>query len=161
MDVDRNISSYKSKNVLPDLETSIKTDIKRQSESDARILELQSQLTMAKSLYEFINNPANTANVLPSLNIAGMPGGDGLNAEITEYNKTLMHRNRLFQTTSANNPVVLDYDSRLSGMRAAISHSLNNQVEQIKTALNDQIADRNRTTGRIAQDRLKPMTCWV
>lgn len=151
MDVDRDISSYKSKNVLPDLETSIKTDIKRQSESDARILELQSQLTMAQSLYDFINNPTNSANILPSLNITGMQGGDAVNSEITEYNKTLMDRNRLFQTTSAKNPVVVDYDSRLSGMRAAISHSLKNQVEQIQTALKDQIADRNKTTVRIAQ----------
>lgn len=150
LDVDRDITRYKSKNVLPDLETSIKTDIERQSARDAKILELQSQLTMAQSLYDFIKDPANATNVLPSLNITGMAGGEAVTAEITEYNKTLMDRNRLFQTTSAKNPVVLDYDARLSGMRNAISESLKNQVDQLKTALKDQIADRNRTTERIA-----------
>lgn len=151
LEVDSDITAYKSENAVPDIAASIQADILKQSESDQRIIELQSQYTMAKNLVEYINNPANASNVLPALTIAGLDGSTALNSEIAEYNKKLMDRNRLFQSTSSKNPLIKDYDNSLAEMRAAIASAVDTQAEQIKTMLNNQIADRNATTGRIAQ----------
>ena len=66
-EVDREISAYKSKNALPDLAAIVSVDLAKQSEAEKKIIELQSQYTMAKGLQEFINNPENSDKVLPSL----------------------------------------------------------------------------------------------
>lgn len=149
-EVDRNISAYKSKNALPDLAAIVSVDLAKQSEAEKKIIELQSQYTMAKNLQEFVNNPENYDKVLPSLTITGLSSGSSGNAEITEYNTTLMERNRLASANSVSNPLVVDYDRRLDGMRKAIAQTVSTQVDQLKTALNDMIAERNRASGRIA-----------
>ncbi len=149
-EVDREISAYKSKNALPDLAAIVSVDLAKQSEAERKIIELQSQYTMAKGLQEFINNPENSDKVLPSLSITGLVNGGNANAEITEYNTTLMERNRLVSANSVSNPLVKDFDRRLEGMRKAIAQTVSTQVDQLKTALNDMIAERNRASGRIA-----------
>lgn len=149
-EVDREISAYKSKNALPDLAAIVSVDLAKQSEAEKKIIELQSQYTMAKGLQEFINNPENSDKVLPSLSITGLVNGGNANAEITEYNTTLMERNRLVSANSVSNPLVKDFDRRLEGLRKAIAQTVSTQVDQLKTALNDMIAERNRATGRIA-----------
>lgn len=148
-EVDRDISAYKSKNALPDLAAIVSVDLAKQSEAEKKIIELQSQYTMAKNLQEFVNNPDNYDKVLPSLTITGL-NGSSANTEITEYNTTLMERNRLVSANSVSNPLVKDYDRRLDGMRKAIAQTISTQVDQLNTALNDMIAERNRTSGRIA-----------
>lgn len=150
LDVDRSISNYKSKNSLPDLQAIVSVDLAKQSEAEKKILELQSQYTMAKHLQEFISNPDNYDKVLPSMSITGLANSGSANSEILEYNTTLMERNRLVSDNSTSNPLVKDFDRRLDGMRKAIVQSVSTQTEQLKTALNDMIAERNRTSGRIA-----------
>lgn len=150
LDVDTEISDYKSKNALPDLQAIVTVDLAKQSDTERKILELQSQYTMAKSLQEFISNPENNSKVLPALAITGLNTSGNANAEINEYNTTLMERNRLVTPNATDNPLVKDYDRRLEGMRNAIIQSFNTQAQQLRTALNDLISERDRTTGRIA-----------
>lgn len=150
LDVDRSISNYKSKNSLPDLQAIVSVDLAKQSEAEKKILELQSQYTMAKHLQEFISNPDNYDKVLPSMSITGLANSGSANSEILEYNTTLMERNRLVSDNSTSNPLVKDFDRRLDGMRKAIVQSVSTQTEQLRTALNDMVAERNRTSGRIA-----------
>lgn len=150
LDVDREITNYKSKNALPDLQAIVTVDLAKQSETEKKILELQSQYTMAKHLQEFISNPENYDKVLPSMSITGLATSGAANDEIVEYNTTLMERNRLVSANSVSNPLVKDFDRRLDGMRKAIVQSVNTQTQQLRTALNDLEAERSRTSGRIA-----------
>lgn len=150
LDVDREVADYKSKNALPDLSAIVTVDLAKQSEADKKILELQSQYTMAKHLQEYISNAENNDKVLPSMSITGLSNGNGANEEIAEYNTMLMERNRLVSANSVSNPLVKDYDRRLEGMRKAIVQTISTQTQQLQTALNDVIAERNRTSGRIA-----------
>ena len=68
-----------------------------------------------------LQNPANRNAVIP-VN-TGM-GSNQLEVQITTYNNILLARNNLAASSSANNPLVRDYDTQLVGMREAIDRAI-------------------------------------
>lgn len=133
-DVDNEIAKFQSENKMPDIQATSQMYIQRAGVVSNDILSVTNQLAMAEFVRDYINNPANRNNVIPSNTGLGL-GTQSLDASIKEYNTLLLNRNNLESNSGSVNPIVKDYDKQLAGMRDAILRSLNSQIGTLQANL--------------------------
>lgn len=132
--VDQSIAEYMKRTGSPDVQTAIRTTLDLGSRVQEELILANNQLSMAKYMQEFVSNPANNNQVLP-VNL-GIESPD-LAAQVTAYNELLMNRNNIASYSSAENPLVKNYDAQLLQMKSAIETSVNHQVTNLQTAVNN------------------------
>ncbi len=148
-DVDRSISSYKSSNLLPDVETAAQQYMQRSTEADKQILDINSHLAMAQYIRDYLNGKVGKNQLLPSNSGIESPG---IEQQIAEYNKQQLERNNLVANSSEQNPLVADYDENLAALRHSIVQSIDNYVATLNTQLSHLQANEAQTTSQIASN---------
>ena len=148
-DVDKSISSFKSSNLLPDVEAAAQQYMQKSSEADKQILDLNSRLAMAKYIRNFLTGRVGKNQLLPSN--TGIES-QAIEQQIAEYNKTQLERNNLVANSSEQNPLISDYDQSLSAMRRSIVQSIDNFVVTLNTQLSNLQANEAQTTSQIASN---------
>lgn len=139
--VDSDISSYKSEHMVPDIEQASKVYFAREADAYDEVLGLNNRLAMAQYIRDYLTNSANSFNVLPAN--AGLENLS-IEGQIGEYNKRLLDRNNLVRNSSDSNPLVVDIDKQLEGMRRAILESLDNYVVTLNSLL--RTAEKSQAT---------------
>lgn len=155
-DVDVNIADYKSKTMIPDLESMAKITMETTSEISSQMLEAGNQLSMARYVRDYVTNSANANNVIP-VNTGIGASNMSLEQEIVEYNKVLLARNSIVETTSISNPIVKEYDARLKGMRQSIVQGVNNQVQTMERVLQNLQGAKGNVQGELASSPKQAM----
>lgn len=148
-DVDKNISSFKSSHLLPDVETAAQQYMQKSSDVDKQIMELHSRLSIAEYIHQYLTGKVGKNQLLPSN--TGIDS-QGIEQQIAEYNKTQLERNNLVANSSEQNPLVADYDQSLAAMRKSITASLDNFVISLRTQLGTLQANEAATTSQIASN---------
>lgn len=148
-DVDNDISSFKSRNLLPDVETAAQQYMQKSGDVDKQILELNSRLSMARYLRDFLTGKVGKNQLLPANIGIDSPG---IEQQITEYNKQQLERNNLVANSSEQNPLVADYDQSLASMRHSIVTSIDNFVVTLNSQLGNLQANEAQTTNQIASN---------
>lgn len=148
-DVDKDISSFKSRNLLPDVETAAQQYMQKSGDVDKQILDLNSRLSMARYLRDFLTGKVGKNQLLPANIGIESPG---IEQQITEYNKQQLERNNLVANSSEQNPLVADYDQNLASMRHSIVTSIDNFVVTLNSQLGNLQANEAQTTSQIASN---------
>ena len=148
-DVDKNISAYKSSNLLPDVEAAAQQYMQKSTEVDKQIMDLNSRLAIAQYIRNYLTGKVGKNQLLPSNTGIESPG---IEQQIAEYNKSQLERNNLVANSSEQNPLVADYDQSLGSMRKSITASLDNFVVTLKTQLGNLQANEAATTTQIASN---------
>ena len=148
-DVDKNISSFKSSHLLPDVETAAQQYMQKSSDVSSQIMDLQSRLSIAEYIHNYLSGKVGKNQLLPSNTGIDSPG---IEQQIAEYNKTQLERNNLVANSSEQNPLVADYDQSLASMRKSITASLDNFVISLRTQLGTLQANEAATTSQIASN---------
>lgn len=145
--VDENISSYKSENLLPDVKAASSLYMAQSSQTSSEILALNTQLSMARYIRNYLATTASQNQLLPVNSGLESPG---IEAQISEYNTLQLQRNNLVANSSEQNPLVMDLDQSLSTIRGAIISSIENLEVTLNTRIRDLQRSEQRTTNRIA-----------
>lgn len=148
-DVDKNISTFKSSNLLPDVEAAAQQYMQKSTEVDKQIMDLNSRLAIAQYIRNYLTGKVGKNQLLPSNTGIESPG---IEQQITEYNKNQLERNNIVANSSEQNPLVADYDQSLASMRKSIAASLDNFVVTLKTQLGTLQANEAATTSQIASN---------
>lgn len=145
--VDSEISSFKSTHMVPDVDAAAQAYFARASQATDEVLQLNNRLGMARYIRNYLANSANSFNVLPANS-----GLENLNIEkqISDYNTQLLQRNNLVENSSTSNPLVINMDNQLDGIRQAILQSIDNYI----VTLNSQIRAA-QTNEAMASSRLQ------
>lgn len=143
--VDADISSYKSANMVPDVKAAGAMYMQEASQATQNMMDLNNQMYMAKTIRASIRggNDVSSFSILPAntgLKDAGVEG------QINEYNTMLLQRNNYAANGSVENPFVKDLDAKLIALRQAIMQSLDNVVN----SLNKQIQSMQGYSARAA-----------
>jgi uncharacterized protein involved in exopolysaccharide biosynthesis len=152
--VDSEISSYKSANLLPDVNAAAQAYFNRASQATDEVMQLNNRLSMARYIRSYLANSTNTFNVLPTNS-----GLENLNIEnqISEYNKVLLERNNLVANSSTSNPYVVNMDNQLDGYRQVILQSIDNYIvtlnSKIRAAQTDEAIASSRLQANPTQAR--------
>lgn len=147
--VDENISSYKRSNLLPDVQAASSIYLTRSNETISRILALETQLSLAKYIQDYLTSSSSRNQLLPSNSGIENPS---IESQISEYNTKQLQRNNLVFNSSEKNPLVNDLDQSLDAVRKVIISSINNLVYTLETQINDLQKSERKTTARIADN---------
>jgi len=144
--VDNDISSYKSTHMTPDVNQASALYFSRAAEANDEVVALNNRLSMANYIRSYLTNSANSFNVLPA-----NAGLENLNIEsqISAYNTRLLERNNLVENSSTSNPLVVDMDNQLAGMRQAILASIDNYVVTLNSEVTTAERSRAAATSRL------------
>ena len=145
--VDENISSYKSEHLLPDVQAAASMYMAQSSETNAQILALNTQLSMARYIRNYLTNATSKNQLLPANSGIESPG---IEQQIANYNTAQLRRNDLVANSSEKNPLVVDMDQSLENMRSAIITSIDNHITTLNTQLRSLQQSEQQTTARIA-----------
>lgn len=145
--VDENISSYKSEHLLPDVQAAASMYMAQSSETNTQILALNTQLSMARYIRNYLTNATSKNQLLPANSGIESPG---IEQQIANYNTAQLRRNDLVANSSEKNPLVIDMDQSLENMRHAIITSIDNHITTLNTQLRSLQQSEQQTTARIA-----------
>ena len=145
--VDEDISSYKSEHLLPDVQAAASMYMAQSSETNAQIMALNTQLSMARYIRSYLTNATSRNQLLPANSGINSPG---IEQQIATYNTAQLRRNDLVASSSEKNPLVIDLDRSLQNMREAIISSIDNHVVTLNTQLQTLRQSEQQTTARIA-----------
>lgn len=145
--VDERISSYKSANLLPDVQEAAKLYMQQSSETDAQLLTLGASLAMARNIRTYLTEPGRSNQLLPAN--SGIDNA-AIEQQISQYNTSLLRRDDLMRSSSEQNPLVTDMDQALQDMRNNIIRSIDHHIAALTTQLNALQRNERQTTARIA-----------
>lgn len=145
--VEEDISSYKSKNLIPDLQATSDLYIQQSSETEVKLLELSNRMYMARYITDYMSREENAFELLPAG--TGIES-TGIEGQILEYNNKLLERNYLVSSSSTSNPLVVDADQALQSMRATILTSLENYTVMLQNQMESLRQQESKATDRIA-----------
>ena len=145
--VDDKIKSYKSEHLLTDIRSEAQLALQEGSESDSRSVALQNQRSMAIYIRNYLSDPSNSTELIPS-----GTGVDEINIEgqILNYNQTLLKRNRLIERSSERNPVIQELNNNLNSIRQNILRAVDNLIVNLDIQLRSAQARTQRTRARIS-----------
>lgn len=152
--VDNTITNYKAKNKMPSVDEASKMYTSQASDIARQIRELESQLSVAKYLRNFMANSVDNNTLIP------LPSGinsAAISSQVTEYNNLLLNRNSLIAVSSEKNPMVKDLAESLAAMRAAIVSSVDNQVATLEEQIAFAVTQQTQTENKIAQNPSQAM----
>ena len=147
--VDEDISSYKSQHLLPDVQAAANLYMTQSSATNAQILALNTQLSMARYIRNNLTGAANKNQLLPANSSIE---SSNIESQIAEYNAMQLQRNNLVANSSEQNPLVMDLDQSLKALRGAIITSIDNLMVTLNTQLGSLHQSEQRTTARLAEN---------
>ena len=146
-DVDKQISDYKSNNLMPNLQEASSMYMQQSGKNANELIELNNQLSMAIYIKEYLSDKNRAGQLLPTN--TGI-GGTGIEALIASYNQAVLMRNDLLSNSSEDNALVKKMDRDLATQQTAIVRSLENLIAQIRKQISNAEANEARTNQKIA-----------
>ena len=115
------LESYKRKHNLTQLSLDATETLTQSSQYASKLSEAKSQIELLNYLREYIDNPSNKYEIIPSNIGLEDPASTAL---ITQFNQSVLERNRLLQSASEIAPQVM-----------ALTNTLNELQSSLRTAL--------------------------
>ena len=130
---------FKQDNKLVYLESDTELSIKQQSQAEEEVFKIENQLAVTELINEALRNDTSYSELLPA-NI-GIENSN-VNALISDYNTTVLEKDKLVSGGGENNPTVQLLNSKLRDLRSNIDRSLSNYRKQLQLSL-QQLRARN------------------
>lgn len=147
--VDTDISSYKSANLVPDVQAASSMYMTQSQQTSNEILGLSTQLQMARYIHDYIGKEGAQGQLLPAN--AGIENPT-LETQILAYNEKLLERNAIAQKSSDKNPIVQNLDTQLAAQRQAITGTVDNEIRDLQTRVRELQRSEARTLSRISSN---------
>ncbi|WP_416443465.1 GumC family protein [Leeuwenhoekiella sp. A16] len=124
---------FKEENQLTNIEAESELFITNASDYRKRKQEIDTQLELANSMIDYIQN-SSASDLLPAnLGIEET----GVNQQITEYNNLVLERNRILSGSTEFNPVVKRLSSQIDQMKESVAASLQRMRSNLQIAQRD------------------------
>lgn len=140
-------AQFKSQNGLTDLETEARINLETSASARAKQVDLDSQLELTNVLLGFVKKQANN-QILPT-NI-GLNSSDA-SANISSYNQLVTERNRLLQSATNENPVVVELTKQIQNMKNSVLESLQKNRQGLELASKEYQLEQNKISSKITK----------
>ena len=115
------LEAFKRRNAVVDLNVDASQSVHMSSQYSSRLSEANSQIQMLDYLREFVNNPKNRNQIIPS-NV-GLTDGASV-ALIKDYNQAVQDRNRMLEAVSEMAPQVQTLNNTINSLQSSIQTAL-------------------------------------
>jgi len=137
------IEAFKKHNNLTDIESDAKLLLQQAGTYENSLVVAQTENAIIKNTRDFINNPDNRYQLIPSLSssvqVAGKASSTGASANeaIAEYNKLVLERMKMMTSAKNNNATLKLLDEQLDALLSNIKESVERAYINSNIALND------------------------
>ena len=152
--VEANIEGYKTKNRMTLLESDVMFYAEQMKELQVKIIEVEAESQVIKMMDDYIKNPNNKYNVIPSLLSAdGEKGG-----AISVYNEAIVERNRLLKNSNEKNPAFRSVSDQVDKLREGVYQMIDNSKKGYQIVLQDlkgkekQLLDKMRSVPALERE---------
>lgn len=128
------IAEFKQKAGLTDISSDAKLLLESNAKYEQLRIENQTQIRLVEFLRDYIQNPANTNEVIPA-NVGLRE--EKLTTAIDQYNSLLAERRRLLRTSSENNPAVINLNDEIQTLQKSIQTTVASTLKGLQIAQND------------------------
>ncbi|WP_152286945.1 GumC family protein [Flavicella marina] len=132
-EIDRLVEEYKFNNDLTDIEKESESFINNVSTSEQALFDANTQLKLLSFMKQYLNKEYHNNGLIPSLGFSDA----SINALVAQYNSIVLERNRVLRNSTANNPLVINYDLQLTNLRLSLQESLNNLEESLSITIKE------------------------
>jgi len=115
------LEAFKRRNAVVDLNVDASQSVQMSSQYSSRLSEANSQIEMLDYLREFVNNPKNRNQIIPS-NV-GLTDGASVSL-IKDYNQAVQDRNRMLEAVSEMAPQVQTLNNTIDNLQTSIQTAL-------------------------------------
>ncbi len=147
-EVDNNISSYKSRNLLPDVAATASMHMSKNRDNINKLQKLNNELASTRATYKALQ--ASKPN--QDLPLGTSLDNTALNNQIVEYNKLLIERNEQAQKSGESNPYIKNLDLSLAASREAIIATARTIIKKIETEISTLEKDTKKTIAEISKN---------
>ena len=147
--IENDLKRYKEVNKLTDMDAISKAYIDETSEYATKGFEVANQLSVARYIKDYLNNPVNENALIPA-NL-GLTTGN-VETQIAEYNALILQRDRLSAGSGKNNPIIADLNNSIAALRSAILRSVDNSIATLQLQEQKIRAQENQIMSRIAMN---------
>ena len=145
--VDKDISSYQSEHLIPDVSETARMYMEQSKQADEQLLQLNSKLQMTRYMRNYLSSESNKNHVLP---VNSGIGNVAIETSIGEYNTKMLERNQLASNSSDAHPVVMDLDAQIAGLRTALIAAIDNEITSLDTQIRNLQGSKSMATAQIA-----------
>lgn len=145
--VDSQIADFKSENKLTDISSEAGMFMNSLNSYQQEILSLQTQKELSGYIKQYISNPKNLIELIPSN--TGISDAN-IESQIQAYNTLLLERNKLLESGGNRNPFLLEMNATLSSMQQTIIRTVDAFIAGIDMKIDNLTAVEERTMKRIA-----------
>ena len=145
------IESYKKGNKLINLANDATTALTSSSEYKKRLLDAETQVTVLKSLIEYMDNPENYLQIIPAnVGLDGSSIGASLGEIIAEYNDCVLKRTRYLKGSSEENPMVVRVTAEIETLWPTVRQNMESVLRNAELRKKTIEDEYKYMTGRIA-----------
>lgn len=134
-DIEEKIEKYKLKNKMTDIEHDVEFYVEQMKELQVKIIELEAQGRLTDLLDAYVKDPKNKYNLVPG--VLSTTESDGASSSVMAYNQALLERERLLQSTKADNPLVAQLNKQVDQLRKNVHLSIENAKKTLSMTLDD------------------------
>jgi len=128
--VEVGLESFKEQNSLTNIETESQLIVENASEYRKREQEIQTQLSIAQSIINYLQEDADTGLLPADIGLEG----ESVNAQIASYNELVLERNRILSGATKLNPTVTRLNQQIEQLRQTIMEGLERTVNSLQIA---------------------------
>lgn len=142
------LEKYKKQNQVVELKLNAESAITNAEQFSQKLAQAETQLALLASLKEYMEDPHNKYQTLPS-NV-------GLTDEsatqlIAKYNEIVLERNRLLRTASEQSPSVLPLTSQLDNLYASIRRAMDQSRRSLRIERDNIAGQAGKYQGQVGQ----------
>ena len=115
------LEDFKRRNAMTNMNVDASQNVQMSSEYSSRLSQANSQIQMLDYLREFVNNPDNRNQIIPS-NVGLTDGAS--TALIADYNQAVQNRNRMLKAVSEQAPQVQTITATINELQSSIQTAL-------------------------------------
>ncbi|NPA10390.1 MAG: polysaccharide biosynthesis tyrosine autokinase, partial [Chlorobi bacterium] len=146
-DVENQKERFKQSNQISDIETEVKLGLQTNAEAKSKELEINAQLELTDALLGYVGNQ-NSYQTLPSNLGLNNPSAT---TNISSYNQLVLQRNKLLQSATPENPLVVDITKQINNIRNSVIQSLQKNRTGLQLAKYGLSSEQNSISGKIAK----------
>lgn len=150
--IENDLKEFKERNNLPDVKVMSNIYVNESSQYAEKSFEVNNQLSIAKFIKDYLNNPANTTSLIPSN--SGIANSH-IESQISSYNELLLRRDALLTNTSENSPLVADLNHSLESIKTSVLRSIDNLITTLQIQVDQIEQQERRVMSRIANTTSK------
>ena len=145
---EKNLEKYKTENKITNLTAEAQVLLDQTSQSNAMIVQYQTQLSIFDMIVNFLENPANRYSLIPVT--SGVENENAANS-IEGYNNLILQRMKLDISAKDGNKVRQMLNQQIDAMRTGVIETIKKVRESAQISYDDYLKENGKYMGRLGR----------